>query len=173
MQYEAQAVASHGGTRSLRIASGLRTLFAARRDRDHENPSQPCQSHVRGCLANTCHRWSRSRGTAVRRGGSNRRDDEHPRRRAAGDRRLSARARRQTARRAVADDPDAHAVRQVGQQGGRRVLCRARLRLRRAGHARPLQLGGRLAHAHRRRPRRLRHLRVDRPAAVVRTARSA
>ena len=53
-------------------------------------------------------------------------------------------------------DPDANAIRQIGQQSRRPVLCRPRLCVRRARHARPLRFRGRLAHAHRRRPRRLR-----------------
>ncbi len=53
------------------------------------------------------------------------------------------------------------------RQDRRRVLRRARLRLRGPGHARAIQLRRRLAHAHRRRARRLRRVRVDRKATLV------
>ena len=74
----------------------------------------------------------------------------------------------------VADDPRAAAVQQGRVRASTGPLLRgARLRLRRPGYARALQVGGRLAHADRRRPRRRRHRRVDRPSSPGPTARSA
>ena len=55
----------------------------------------------------------------------------------------------------------------TGSEREGRVLCRARLHVCVAGHARPLSVGRRLADDGRRRPRRRGSVRVDRPAAVV------
>jgi len=97
-----------------------------------------------------------------------RRDGGDARRREAGHRRLPAGRRRPRAGRAeTAGHPHPDALQQGQCPEPRPLLRRARLRLRRPGHARALQVGRGVALDDRRRPGRLRHRRLAREATVV------